>query len=58
MKRLSRACRWTALVLSSTLYAGGGCLPDNFFADKSAEIVNRSIFALINFALEPSGIAL
>jgi hypothetical protein len=57
MKRAERFLHWATLAFGGALFSGG-CLPDNFWADKGAEIVNRSIFAVINLVLEPSGIAL
>jgi hypothetical protein len=57
MRSAERFLRWATLTFGGALFAGG-CLPDNFWADKGAEIVNRSIFAVINLALEPSGLAL
>lgn len=34
---------------------GGGCLPDNFLADKAGEIVNGLIVSGINQALADTG---
>jgi hypothetical protein len=39
-----------AIALAGILFQGS-CLPDNFWADKWGEVVNRSIFGVINTAL-------
>lgn len=39
-----------AIALAGILFQGS-CLPDNFWADKFGEIVNRGIFGAINAAL-------
>jgi hypothetical protein len=38
------------------LLFAGGCLTDNFWADKWSEIVNRGIFGIINAALKATPI--
>jgi hypothetical protein len=50
---MSRLVRWmkVTLIPAGILLIGCGCLPDNFWADTGAELVNRSIFAVINAAL-------
>jgi hypothetical protein len=46
-----------ALVIAGILTIGaGGCLPDNFWADKWGEIVNGLIVGAINLAIEGTGI--
>jgi hypothetical protein len=35
---------------------GGGCLPDNFWADKAGEIVNGLIIGALNLGLSATGI--
>jgi len=47
---------WSYMKLVSLLAVGGtlmqsGCLPDNFWAGKWGEIINRSIFGVINTVL-------
>ena len=37
---------------------GGGCLPDNFFADKLGEIVNGVIIFGVNSALAGTGVTI
>ncbi len=51
---MSRILKVTA-ILAATLMSGS-CLPDNFWADKNAEIVNGIIIALVNAVLTPTGI--
>jgi hypothetical protein len=47
-----RITRWAMVVGSSGFLLGtGACLPDNFWAGKWGEIINRSIFAAINAAV-------
>ncbi|MFQ5590582.1 MAG: hypothetical protein ACE5HE_05420 [Phycisphaerae bacterium] len=36
--------------------SAGGCLPENFFAEKAGEIVNGLIVSGINMALADSGL--
>jgi hypothetical protein len=47
--------RFSGLVLSVAsaviLLGNAGCLPENFWADKWGEVVNRSIFGVINAAI-------
>jgi hypothetical protein len=40
------------------LILSGGCLPDDFFVDKSGEIVNGLIVSAINLFLAPTGLAI
>lgn len=49
MKQLSRLA--LSFVSTVILLANAGCLPDNFWADKWGEIINRGIFGVINAAL-------
>lgn len=44
------------LVATGGLVLAAGCLPSNFWADKWGEIVNRSIFFVLNLLLAPTGI--
>ncbi len=54
LKKAMKATAWLAGVLS--LIGSGGCLPDNFWADKAGEIVNGLLVGVINLFLEPTGI--
>lgn len=57
MTRLIRRARLAAIGASGLLWAfgTGSCLADNFWIDKSSEIVNRLIFGAINAALGQAG---
>lgn len=48
---MTRLLHWGELVAVSAVLFSGGCLPDNFWADKWGEIINRSIFGAINAVL-------
>lgn len=51
-RMFARRNRWLAMAALSGLVWTCGCeLPPNFWADKSAEILNLSIIAAINAAL-------
>jgi hypothetical protein len=55
---MSKSYRFVKLLIVSTT-AGvlwhGSCLTDNFWAEKWSEIVNRSIFGIINAAIGQAG---
>jgi hypothetical protein len=51
MSRTDRLTKWLALVALGGMLWTTGCLPENFWADKWGEILNSSIFAGINLAL-------
>lgn len=48
---MKNVCRSVLLVLTCGVMLQGACLPDNFWADKAGEILNRSIIAGINAVL-------
>jgi hypothetical protein len=49
---MGKLYRWCAVALAGgMMLAGGGCLPENFWADKAGELVNRGIFGVINAVL-------
>ncbi len=51
---MNKSFRIVKLLVISTaggVVWGGGCLPDNFWVDKWAEVINRAIFGAINAAL-------
>lgn len=50
MKKL-QSTKWLVLAIATTAVFSGGCLPDNFWIDKWAEIVNGGIIAVINAGL-------
>ncbi len=60
MRRISRAMKLFSLTAAGTMMAGfgGGCLTDNFWADKSAEIANGLIISALNLILVPTGLAI
>ena len=55
-EKTMRSLKAMAAAGMAILVFAGGCLPDNFWADKSAEIWNGIIIALVNMALAPTGI--
>lgn len=57
MKRLAHTVKLLALSATGILWLGtGGCLPDNFWADKVGEIANGLIIGAINLGLTPTGL--
>jgi hypothetical protein len=50
-RSMSKMMRLMLLASTAGLLLTGSCLTDNFWADKWSEIVNRSIFGIINAAL-------
>lgn len=53
----ARISKLLFLVTAGAMFSGS-CLPDNFWVDKWAEIVNGSIIGVINLLLTPTGIAI
>jgi len=43
--------QWSTILTAGVLFSGS-CLPDNFWADKWGEVVNRGIFGVINAVLD------
>ncbi len=60
MSKLSRISKALALTLSGTMLwgFGGGCLVDDFWVNKSSEIVNGLIIGVINLLLAQTGTGL
>ena len=59
MRRLSRTAKLLSVpIMASALAGAGGCVGDNFWANKVDEIANGLIIAAINLALAPTGIQL
>jgi hypothetical protein len=48
---MSRFQKMLLVATTAGLLFSGGCLVDNFWANKFSEIVNRGIFGIINNAL-------
>ena len=55
MNRFQRLVKLLAISASAGVVWSSSCFPDNFWADKWAEIVNRAIFGVINAALGQGG---
>ena len=53
--RMARWMKTTATVSTGFVILGGGCVADNFWIDKSSEIINRAIFGVINAVLAAAG---
>ena len=60
MSVLARFSKRLVLVASGSMVMGlgSGCVPDNFFVDKSGEIVNGFIIGGINLALAATGLGI
>jgi hypothetical protein len=43
--------KWAMIVGGGSVLLNGACLPDNFWAGKWGEVVNRGIFGVINVVL-------
>jgi hypothetical protein len=57
MKKLTRTFKLVGLwTMGAGLLAAGGCLPNNFWADKAGEITNGLIIGALNLLLDPTGI--
>jgi len=48
---MSKMMRLMLIASAAGLLFHGGCLVDNFWAEKWSEIINRSIFGIINAGL-------
>lgn len=58
MKRFGRSLKIAAVSLTGVAWLGfGGCLPENFWADKWGEIVNGIIISGVNILLDGTGLA-
>ncbi len=54
----TRVKQWIALtgvMASGAMFAGGCALPENFWVDKSGEIVNSLIISALNMVLAGAG---
>ena len=59
MDRTPRLKRWVqlaAVTMTTGMLLQNGCLVENFWAEKFSEVVNRSIFLILNIGLDAANL--